>query len=608
MYSLISDRRSIDIDGHSGTRGQYLVKYELDVGASIEAGGIDGLSKYYPDIVCRIADDRNLRAAWDYLAACGGEAPGPDGWRYGDFRGRQVWDLLRSLRKLITTGNYSPGPDREIEYPKGPGRGTRTLRLQNILDRVLARAVVQIVQPLLDPTFGPLSFGGRPRRGRWDALIQAELAVRKSPGAVLIAEDARDAFDNVPLGRLLDIVSSRFHNSQLVALVSSVIGNSSNMGLRQGSPLSPLLLNLYLDHFLDKPWQRQQPDAPLLRFVDDLLIICPQESDPTQVYNSLRQVLCPTGMALKGDATSSSHRIDHGERFFWLGYQIASKDGKLEFRSPPDESENGWSNGLRDAFGRAHTKSNPPLRANEIVLSFIDNLAPCVPTLDSGLVYQQMKAVAGELSFEEISGREIFAERLKKAHRRWQRRRASVLGGDGALPRRRKKGRHSRFGRQPRGQYDVFCDGACLGNQAGGAAYIVLSRSGGFLRKRRWRSDCTTNNRAELFAVIASLSGIAAGSTIRVHSDSRYLVQGIDDGLARWKANGWRRGRSGQTGRLKNEDLWRELDELLQQHRVQVVWVPAHAGDRWNERCDQLARDAACLIGTNCHAALFHDL
>jgi ribonuclease HI len=106
----------------------------------------------------------------------------------------------------------------------------------------------------------------------------------------------------------------------------------------------------------------------------------------------------------------------------------------------------------------------------------------------------------------------------------------------------------------------------------------------------------TTNNRMELQAAIEGLNALKRPMEIDLHTDSKYVMQGVTDWMPRWKANGWR---TAARKPVMNQDLWQALDAALQRHRVTWHWVKGHAGNELNERCDQLARAAATgLAGT----------
>ena len=117
-----------------------------------------------------VADPRTLHSAWDHLSRKGGKAPGPNGLRYSDLTGAEVWDLCRCLGHAIGSDAYGRGGELIRWISKGPGRGERPLVLSNIEDRVVEKAIVLVLQPLLDPLFDDRSYGYRPGAGtctRW---------------------------------------------------------------------------------------------------------------------------------------------------------------------------------------------------------------------------------------------------------------------------------------------------------------------------------------------------------------------------------------------------------------------------------------------------------
>ena len=139
-------------------------------------------------------------------------------------------------------------------------------------------------------------------------------------------------------------------------------------------------------------------------------------------------------------------------------------------------------------------------------------------------------------------------------------------------------------------EVEIFTDGSCRGNPGPGG-YGVILRSGSNCKELSGGFSRTTNNRMELFAAIAGLEALRGPCRVKLFSDSKYLVHALTRGwLRRWKDLGWCRGR-GQ--RLRNEDLWKRLDMARQPHEVAWRWVKGHAGHADNERCDQLAVQAA---------------
>ncbi len=140
----------------------------------------------------------------------------------------------------------------------------------------------------------------------------------------------------------------------------------------------------------------------------------------------------------------------------------------------------------------------------------------------------------------------------------------------------------------------VFTDGACRGNPGpGGWACILRHPASGSEKEMFGGEPLTTNNQMELQAVISGLEALKSRSEVEVITDSSYVAQGCASWLAGWKKNGWRRKDGGAWKPVKNVEYWQKLDELLARHRVRFTHVRGHAGHPENERCDELAVEAA---------------
>lgn len=143
---------------------------------------------------------------------------------------------------------------------------------------------------------------------------------------------------------------------------------------------------------------------------------------------------------------------------------------------------------------------------------------------------------------------------------------------------------------KPDFEVHLFTDGACSGNPGpGGWAFILRHVPSGRETERSGGSPETTNNRMELQAVVEGLSRLKRRCRICLFTDSSYVGKGISEWMAGWKKQGWQRKEKGRLVPLKNDDLWRQLDELVQSHDVTFEWVAGHSGHPENERCDQLA-------------------
>ena len=106
----------------------------------------------------------------------------------------------------------------------------------------------------------------------------------------------------------------------------------------------------------------------------------------------------------------------------------------------------------------------------------------------------------------------------------------------------------------------------------------------------------TTNNRMELTGAIRALQALKRSSAVILYTDSTYVKNGISVWINQWKRNNWKRNKKDL---VKNVDLWQELDRLNSKHQVNWMWVRGHSGDEWNERADELARNAIPSRGTN---------
>ncbi|WP_210418144.1 ribonuclease HI [Ruania zhangjianzhongii] len=131
----------------------------------------------------------------------------------------------------------------------------------------------------------------------------------------------------------------------------------------------------------------------------------------------------------------------------------------------------------------------------------------------------------------------------------------------------------------------MWTDGACKGNPGPGGWGAWL-RAGEHERELFGGEAQTTNNRMELTAVIEGLRALNTRCAVTLHVDSSYVMNGMKSWLPGWKRNGWR---TAAKKPVKNEDLWRALDEQVARHDVQWVWVKGHSGDEGNEHADALA-------------------
>lgn len=140
---------------------------------------------------------------------------------------------------------------------------------------------------------------------------------------------------------------------------------------------------------------------------------------------------------------------------------------------------------------------------------------------------------------------------------------------------------------------EIFTDGACKGNPGPGG-WGVLLRMGRHEKELSGSDPSTTNNRMEMTAVIKALNALIEPCEVTIYTDSRYVVDGMTKWIAGWQRKGWI---NASKQPVRNADLWHDLIEAVQRHRVHWQWVRGHNGHPENERVDQLASAAAQAAG-----------
>jgi ribonuclease HI len=137
----------------------------------------------------------------------------------------------------------------------------------------------------------------------------------------------------------------------------------------------------------------------------------------------------------------------------------------------------------------------------------------------------------------------------------------------------------------------IYTDGSCLGNPGkGGWAAIIIND--GKKTQIKGSKKNTTNNQMELLAPIKALKKIAKDSEVQIFTDSKYLKLGITEWIHNWKKNGWK---TTNKKKVKNIELWSELDRLSNEFKIKWNWVKAHSTDKLNNEVDLIAREAASL-------------
>ncbi len=142
-------------------------------------------------------------------------------------------------------------------------------------------------------------------------------------------------------------------------------------------------------------------------------------------------------------------------------------------------------------------------------------------------------------------------------------------------------------------EINLYTDGACSGNPGpGGWAFVIEHIPSGKVSEESGGVDQTTNNRMELQAVIEGLRVLKRACKVELFTDSVYVGKGMTEWMPKWKKNGWKRKDGAKLVEVKNCELWKQLDSLINTHEVKYTRVAGHSGHPQNDRCDELAVEA----------------
>jgi group II intron reverse transcriptase/maturase len=400
------------VDAHVGNRLDFLRRHEEAAKLALTEGG-ESLDEMLRCLRSRIADTRMLRLAWDKLCMHGGPSPGTDGLTYTDLEDSEVWVLMRLASRAICDGSYQPGPVREVRIPKLHSEGQRRLEINSIADRVVAKSAQLALSPLIDPTFAEFSFGFRPGRTQNQAIAVAFQIASRQGRWVWLQADILDAFDAVPINRMLDVLRKRLRAPEVHELIQTILGRRGRHGIPQGNPLSPLLLNLYLDHMLDRRWKTQQPHVQLIRYADDLLLLCRDANEALAAGNTLAKLAREIGMPLSKQKTRVEH-LDSRKGVEWLGYQLRREDGDLTTQI----SEMGWRN-LRNHLEQAHWFAAPPVQAQRILDGWFVQQGPAYDPRTKKAVLDRLHGILSDLYLVEALDAKRVTKMWRKGRDAW---------------------------------------------------------------------------------------------------------------------------------------------------------------------------------------------
>lgn len=270
----------------------------------------------------------NMVRAWKRVRANKGSA-GVDG-RTVQATGEYLKSAWPTIRRALLDGSYRPAPVRRVGIPK-PGGGERELGIPTVVDRLIQQALLQVLQPLLEPTFSEHSYGFRPGRSAQQAVLAAQRYVQAGCG-VVVDVDLEKFFDRVNHDILMDRLSKRVGDRPVLGLIrrylqSGILVHGVRIereeGTPQGGPLSPLLANVLLDE-VDRELERR--GHQFVRYADDCNVYVRSQRAGQRVLQALRG--CYKKLHLKVNEAKTAVGAVWGRRF--LGYQLLRRsDGQV---------------------------------------------------------------------------------------------------------------------------------------------------------------------------------------------------------------------------------------------------------------------------------------
>ena len=267
-----------------------------------------------------------LEHAWKSVMKNGG-SPGIDGITINGLKKNGIEPLLTEIQSELKTRTYKPSPLKRVYIPKANGK-QRPLSIPTVKDRITQTAIKIIIEPIFETQFEPNSFGFRPDKSAHDAVDEIVKYLNYGCEHVIDA-DISACFDNIDKHKLMEQVARRISDGAMLHIIRQFLDagimedneiHTQDKGTPQGSPLSPLLANIYLDQ-LDKKWKQsglwKGENAHLIRYADDILILV--GGNPEFPYIKFQNIIEDLGLTLNSEKT----RLVEAERGFdFLGFRF----------------------------------------------------------------------------------------------------------------------------------------------------------------------------------------------------------------------------------------------------------------------------------------------
>ena len=251
------------------------------------------MRKYY-SLIDKVYSEESLLKAYLKVRQNKG-APGIDGVSVYAF-GENLEDEIENLHIELKTGTYKPSAVRRVNIPKSPGK-TRPLGIPTVRDRVVQQALKNVLEPIFEPDFHPSSYGYRPGRSCHMAIAKAELFLKRWRLKYVVDMDLSKCFDRLDHELIIDSVNRKVSDGKVLKLIRSFLESGvmedgafsqTEIGSPQGGVISPLLTNIYLDHFDQK---MKEKGIRIVRYADDILIFASKKRRAKRYLKTAAKIL-----------------------------------------------------------------------------------------------------------------------------------------------------------------------------------------------------------------------------------------------------------------------------------------------------------------------------
>jgi RNA-directed DNA polymerase len=369
-----------------------------------------------------------LQIAWKYVKRNKGAA-GIDGVTIKQFETSQA-HLLTRLHTRLKEGSYNPQLIKRVHIPKDGGK-TRPLGIASVEDRVVQTALKMVLEPIFEKEFLSNSYGFRPARNAKDALREVDQLL-KTGYAWYVDADIQNYFDTIPKQGIMEQIKARISDGRVLELIQKCLEQGvmedgkewqPTQGTVQGSPLSPLLSNLYL-HSLDK--EMSEKGYKWIRFADDSVAICNSGAEAETILNEINEWMNKNGLTLHPDKTriGNCRKIQQG--FDFLGYHFERGRKTVRKKSVKklrDKIRSLTKRTVGKSVKRIITVLNPTLRGWFNYFKHVDTrLGDDVFRETDGFVRRRLRAILRKHEKSPSSGRCL------NDHMRWPNKFFASLG------------------------------------------------------------------------------------------------------------------------------------------------------------------------------------